>query len=267
MRIAVVQMDVRFGEVARNMDRALSLMAGEAADLYVLPELFTSGYLFRSAAELARLAEPADGPTAERLGAFCRERSCHVVAGFPEKAPEGIHNAAMLVGPGGLRGVYRKAHLFWDEKDWFRPGTEGFPVWEAAGTRIGILVCFDWAFPEAARALALGGACIVAHPANLVLPHGQQAMITRSLENRFFTATANRLGVEHRGDRRLAFTGHSQVTTPGGQRPLQLDGTTETCVVTEVDPAEAHDKHLTPRNHVLHDRRLDLYRLYDSPSG
>ena len=126
--------------------------------------------------------------------------------------------------------------------------------------RIGMMVCFDWIFPEAARSLALQGAQIITHPANLVLPYCQQAMLTRSLENGVFSITANRYGLEVLGEQKLAFTGASQVVSQRGARLVDAPTSGDCVAVVEIDPAAAEDKRITPRNDLLGDRRTEYYR-------
>ena len=172
------------------------------------------------------------------------------------------HNTAVLVGPNGLILTYRKTHLFWDEFDIFTPGDLGFPVVDlpALGARVGIMICFDWVFPEATRLLALAGAEIVLHPSNLVLPYCQRAMVARSLENGVFTVTTNRIGTEQRtGKDALAFTGGSQILDTKGEKLAGFGAMEEGLALAEIDPAVAHDKMLTPRNDILGDRRPELY--------
>ncbi len=260
MEVGFVQTSPEFGQVERNVTAALEQLHEAPGDLLVLPELFSTGYLFTSAEELRRLAEPADGPSLARILVHCRRHGRHVVGGFAELASEGVYNSAFVAGPEGLVGVYRKAHLFNEEKRWFLPGDRGFPVWDLGPCRLGVLICFDWAFPEAARTLALAGAQIIAHPSNLVLPHAQSAMVTRCLENRVFVVTANRVGCDLRGpERELHFTGRSQVACPDGSRPVMADGQSSCHGVAPVDPRLADNKWVTPGNHVLHDRRKAFY--------
>src|SRR5258708_3825489 len=171
MKFTVVQTDPAFGEVEANIGEALSRMAeADKTDLFVLPELFNTGYNFESAGEAARLAEPADGTTFARMAQFAKAKSCWVVYGFAEKGDR-IYNSALLVGPDGVAGLYRKVHLYNRENLFFSPGNMGFPVFDLPFGRIGIMICFDWIYPESARTLALGGAALIAHPSNLVLPH------------------------------------------------------------------------------------------------
>ncbi len=171
-----------------------------------------------------------------------------------------FYNSAILVYPDGKIKVYRKVHLFFEEKLFFEPGNLGFPVFEVKGVKVGMMVCFDWVFPEATRSLALGGAEIIAHPANLVLPYCQDAMITRSIENRVFTITANRTGKDVRGDKELSFTGKSQIVSPSGERVLEFEGEEEGIKVIEIEPAMARDKNITEYNDLFRDRRPGVYR-------
>ncbi|MCX7750228.1 MAG: acyltransferase [Candidatus Bipolaricaulota bacterium] len=262
MRVGYVQFAPEFGEVRRNLARVAELLASEPADLWVLPELFSTGYQFRSAGELSELAEPVPGgPTTRRLVALARERGCHLAAGIAEEADGRVYNAAVLVGPGGLVARYRKVHLFYEEKNLFAPGDLPFSVAEVGPARVGLLVCYDHLFPEAARALALLGADLIAHPANLVMPGlGQLTMRVRALENRVFTVTANRIGAEARTGETLHFTGLSQVVAPNGDVLLQAPQDGEEAKAVEIDPLRARDKRLTRLNDVLADRRPAFYR-------
>ena len=125
--------------------------------------------------------------------------------------------------------------------------------------RLGVMICFDWIFPESARALALAGADVVAHPSNLVLPHCPDSMPVRALENRVFTATANRVGSDCDGRETLTFIGRSRICSPRGAVLAEASATEPGVVAAEIDPREARDKALNPFNDLLGDRRPDLY--------
>ncbi len=262
MRIGFFQFVPEFGAVEKNLSRIENGLGKAEADLVVLPELATSGYLFTSREEVERLAEPVPGPTTERLQAVARRMGGFLAVGLPEKADSGIYNSAVLVGPEGIVGVYRKMHLFNEEKRFFKSGNLGFPTFEAAGVKIGLLVCFDHMFPEAARSLALVGAQIVCHPSNLVLPeYGQLTTRVRSLENRVFWVLANRFGTEERAGKRLHYTGCSQITAPAGRILASAPENEETLITVDIDPAEALNKKVTPFNDLLEDRRPGEYAL------
>jgi predicted amidohydrolase len=256
VRIAVVQTGPVFGAVEENLAHAVRMLSkAPRFDLAVLPELFATGYRFRDRSELAAVAEPLPGgPTSEALLAVAREREAHIVAGVAERDGDRIYNGAALLGPAGLVARYRKIHLFDEEKGLFAPGNLGFSVVDIGVARVGMMVCFDWIFPESARTLGLAGAQVICHPANLVLPWCQQAMATRALENRVFTVTVNRT----RPERGLDFAGGSVVWSPAMER-LLLCGTEPEVAMVEIDPAEADDKNITPRNHVFTDRRVEYY--------
>ncbi|MCD4829033.1 MAG: beta-ureidopropionase [Candidatus Cloacimonetes bacterium] len=248
-------------EPERNLAVIEAALASVEADLLVLPELAASGYLFSSRDEVERMAESAqDGPTATTLRRLAASRDVSLVAGFAEREGDNIFNSAMLVNPDGSVYVYRKTHLFADEKSWFAPGDSGFRVFEAkGGVPVGLMVCFDWIFPESARTLMQRGAHILCHPANLVLPWCQQAMITRCIENRVFAITANRYGAETGGGKSLTFTGQSQVTAPDGEVMGRAPEQDERLFIVTIDPDRATNKNITERNHVLNDRRPELY--------
>lgn len=261
MKIAVVQLGPTFGEIDENMRRALSMVESEEADVYVLPELVLSGYLFESTKEALSLSQEPGGREFDVLSDFARSRRAAVILGFAERSGDRVYNASLLLAPDGRRAVYRKIQLFWGEKRIFEPGDRRPDVVEAAGARLGMMICFDWVFPEVARTLALAGAEILCHPSNLVLPYCQAAMVTRCLENRVFAVTANRVGTEARCGESLTFTGNSQIVAPNGEVLARAGCDRDEMLVVEIDPALAHEKRLTPTNDVLADRRPDLYGL------
>ena len=261
MRVGYFQFDPVFGEVKRNLDVVSERLAQVECDLLVLPELFSTGYQFVSAAEARGLAEeiPA-GPTTRRLMDLAAARGMHLVGGLAERAGERLYNSAVLVGPRGLIGVYRKTHLFDEETLWFTPGDTGFPVYDIGPARVGLMVCFDWYYPESARTLALKGADIIAHPSNLVLPHCPDAMITRCLENRVFAITCNRIGSEERGGKkRLTYIGNSEVVGPAGEIFARAKPDQAELTIIDIDPLESRRKRITPYNDLLADRRPERY--------
>ncbi len=266
LRIGFAQTRPRFGDVTGNLERAgQGIDRAAPFDVLVLPELFSTGYLFRDREEIASLAEGEDGPTLEFLRAAARRHRGWLCAGFAERRGDRLFNSAALVGPGGSASIYRKIHLFDRETTMFDPGDRPFRAetirTESGDVRVGVLVCFDWFFPESARSLALDGAELLLHPSNLVLSHCQEAMKTRCLENSVFAVTANRVGEDDRGDGlRLAFTGASQVTAPRGRIVHRASPDAECAHVEAVDSAEARSKRITERNDLLADRRPELYR-------
>ena len=259
MRVAFVQFDVKFGDAEYNTGKAADLLASARAELAVLPELCTSGYVFTSKEEVESLAEPLDGRSVAAWKKLAARQNMHIVAGIAERDGDRVFNSAVLVRPAGQVDVYRKAHLFHEEKLWFAPGDTGFNVFDIGTARIGMMVCFDWFFPEACRTLALRGADIICHPANLVLPYCQDAMVTRCLENRVYAITANRYGIERRGGRQMAFTGRSRIINPVGQVLAEGPPKADSVQVVEINPSTARNKKLGEHNDLITDRRPEMY--------
>ncbi|MBI5527584.1 MAG: acyltransferase [Deltaproteobacteria bacterium] len=259
MKLGFVQTLPVFGDVKRNVARALEMAASCGAQVVVLPELFSTGYKFADKAELTSLAETADGPTVRAALDLAGKNGIWICGGFAERSNSGCFNSAFLAGPGGLVGIYRKTHLFADEKDIFLPGDTGFQVFDVGSARVGMMICFDWIFPEAARTLALRGADIILHPSNLVLPHCPDAMVTRCIENRVFAATADRVGSDDRAGGRADFIGMSEIVTPDGKVLVRASKDREETAAVEIDPARARDKRATPQNDLFADRRPEMY--------
>jgi predicted amidohydrolase len=257
--LAVVQIKPVFLDVPSNIRRAVVFLKETRADVAVLPELFTSGYTFARADEAHAASIAPDDPVLRPLYDLSRERSMGICGGYPERAGDRLFNSSFFIGDGRLVANYRKTHLFFQEKEFFSPGDTGFSVFPYKGTQFGMMICFDWFFPEAARSLALLGADVILHPANLVLPWCQRAMFARAVENRVFTVTANRVGTEVNGDRRNAFTGGSVIVSPRGDYLLEMDKQGEGCETIEIDPAVARDKKVTPQNDLFLDRRPNFY--------
>jgi predicted amidohydrolase len=258
MQLAVVQSRPALADPGTTLARLEPQLARAAgADLVVLPELANSGYALGGRARALRAAEALGaGPFQDALIAACRRHGYALATGLCERDGERLFNSAVLLDGDGVRGHYRKLHLFDREREVFEPGDLGLPVFRLGGVRVGLLVCFDWMFPEAWRSLALDGAQLIAHPSNLVLPGAcQQAVPAHALINRLFVATANRVGSE--GD--LTFTGRSLVAGPDGAVLAAAGAEEETVLAVAIDPLRALDKRVTPRNDALADRRPDTY--------
>jgi predicted amidohydrolase len=254
------QFEPKFGEVEKNLAKVLSALQNVDADLIVLPELAFTGYYFQNRRELMSMAEdPGTSRTVDELTRLCLDRNFFLVTGFAEKCADKIFNSALLIGPRGVLGTYRKLHLFNTEKDYFDSGNTPLETMDVRGAKIGMMVCFDWVFPEVARELSLNGADILCHPSNLVLDWCQQAMVTRCLENAVFAVTANRIGEEVRPHGELKFTGKSQVTAPKGEIVYRATPDKEELYITEIDLELARNKFMTQKNDVIRDRRPEFY--------
>lgn len=284
MRTAVFQFDVRIGDVEANLAaaaRAAQQGAEAGADILVLPEMSTTGYAFADREEAALYAEPA---TASDLGRaltgwaeLARQHHLYIAGGFPETSGGKLYNSAALVGPGGLVGVYRKVHLFYNEKHLFEPGDLGFPVFELPFGRVGMQVCYDIFFPESSRSLVLGGAQLVLSPGNFVRNFRRRVYDERGYtqadvaamgiasQNQVYFALADRVGDE----RGIGFIGASIIVGWDGwplAGPGSADG--EELLVAEMDLAEATRKRQrNPENHGILDRRPEAYRVAADPSS
>jgi len=246
-----------------NIERIISFIEKENADLIVMPELSISGYFFKSKKEVFEISEKI--PTGKFFKIFkeiSKKKKCTYVIGFPENYKNNLYNSALYIKPNGEFGVYRKVHLFYEEKKFFKPGEKLNSIFKIGNCKIGILICFDWIFPEAARTLALKGVLAIAHPSNLILKGlGQMGMRVRAIENRIFTITANRIGIEKRDEKEIKFTGKSQIVNPKGEIILSFKENEEKLKICEIDLKEAENKFITPLNNIFKDRKKRIYFL------
>lgn len=273
MKIAGVQMDVSLGETGRNLDRMCSFLeetTAQGAKLTIFPECSVTGYCCETLAEGQSLAEPIPGPVTERMSAACGRHECFAIFGMLEADGERIFNAAVLSGPEGVIGSYRKVHMPYLGVDMHTtPGDRPFAVHEAGGVRIGMNICYDVGFPEAARCLSLLGADLIALPTNW--PPGAQCMAassvpSRAMENSVYYAAINRVGSE----RGFEFIGRSSICGPNGAVLAASQGTSEEILYAEIDPARSRRKHIVrvPGKHEidrLADRRPEMYGLLTEP--
>lgn len=268
--VAVIQMEPRFGETAHNVARTVAFMeeaAAKGTQLVVLPELCNTGYVFRNRAEARSLAEEIpDGATTKAWMETAARLGLHIVAGITERAGENLFNSAVIIGPNGLIGRYRKMHLWGDEALYFTPGDLGFLVFDTPLGRIGCHICYDCWFPESFRLAALQGAEIMCVPTNWVPIPGQdpkrEAMANiivmgAAHSNSVFVAAADRVGTE----RGQPFIGQSLVVSHTGwpvAGPASADK--EEILIARVNLADARRKrNWNAFNQVLRDRRTDAY--------
>src|SRR4029079_14038480 len=244
MRVAVAQLEPKLAEKERNLDACLGRLeeaAAQGAQLTVFPECAIPGYMFDSAEEALPYAEEIPGPATEAFERECRRLGVHAITGMLERDGDTLYNAAILVGPEGLIGSYRKTHLpFLGVDRLVTPGDE-LKVFDTALGKIGLIICYDLRFPEVTRTLALAGADIVALPTNFPTAARLQCEIiapARAAENRISLLVANRVGKERWGE----FCGRSQIVDPFGNRLAETDVTTETLLVADVDLDKARDK-------------------------
>ncbi|AFK22687.1 nitrilase [Pyrococcus sp. ST04] len=259
VKVAYVQMEPLLLNPDKNYSKAEGLIkeaAKKGAKLIVLPELFDSGYNFENRDEVFEIAQPIpDGETTTFLMDVARDLGVYIVAGTAEKEGESLYNSAVVVGPRGYVGKYRKVHLFYREKYFFEPGNLGFRVFDLGFLKVGVMICFDWFFPESARTLALKGADVIAHPANLVMPYAPRAMPIRALENRVYTITADRVG-EERG---LKFIGKSLIASPKAEVLSIASETEEEVGIADIDVHIVRNKRINELNDIFKDRRPEYY--------
>lgn len=266
-RIAGVQMDVALGDKPNNLakiQQAVRETHAAQATLTVVPECALTGYCFESLEEARPFAETVPGPSTDILTQLARELGVYVVLGMLESDGAQIFNAAVLIGPAGVIGCYRKVHLPYLGVDRFTtPGDRPFAVHDAGGLRVGLSICYDAAFPEATRVMALMGADLVVLPTNW--PPGAECtaefvLNTRALENAVYTMAVDRVG-EERG---FHFIGKSRVCDTSGNTIAGANHANPAIIYADIDVATARNKKIirVPGKHVINrfaDRRPDLY--------
>jgi N-carbamoylputrescine amidase len=263
-----------------NLDRAAERIRQAAAaggQIICLPELFRSPYFCqRQDPAVFDLAEPIPGPSTERLGRVARETGTVVVASLFERRAAGVyHNtAAVLDADGSLLGLYRKMHIpddpLYYEKYYFTPGDLGFRAFDTRHGKIGVLVCWDQWYPEAARLTALRGAQVLLYPTAIGWHPREKAEFgetqhqawelsqrAHAVANGVYVAAVNRIGHEGAADGGLEFWGASFVSDPFGTVLHRSSRDREEVSVTACDPARMED---VRRNWpFLRDRRIDAY--------
>ena len=257
-KIGVVQFWPKLFEVEKNLRKALNLVKDFDGDFLVFPELSFTGYLFNSEKEIERVSR-FNRMVERRWMEFSRDKKCTVIFGFPEKEKVNFFNSSMMIFPDGKKRVYRKTHLFSEEKKFFKPGDTGFFVEEFRGVKVGLAICFDWFFPESFRTLSLMGADLIAHSANLVMPYCQDSNVYASLQNRVYIATANRWGKDANQGKELIFTGKSQITAPNGITLKKASERGDTLLEVEINTAFSKDKRINKFNDVFEDRKPKFY--------
>ena len=261
LKAGILQFRPKLREVSANLKAIETFLGRRKFDLMVLPELATTGYNFRDRADALAVADKKGGPSFAVFERLAEKTGGAIVWGMAEKAGNKLYNSAVLTVPEGDHFLYRKTHLFFREKEVFDPGNTGFKVFDWRGVRIGLMICFDWIFPEAARTLALKKAQVICHPSNLVMQFCQDAMVTRSIENKVFCLTANRIGTEKTGGISLSFTGKSQITDPGGRRILSFSKTEQGVKAVKFAPQTADMKNVNMYNNIVVDRRVGYYQI------
>jgi N-carbamoylputrescine amidase len=270
LRVACLQTEPHVGDKEGNVARSLQLIeraAAAGARLAVLPELANSGYVFATREEAFSLAEPVPaGPTTQAWMEAARRHGIVIAAGICERDGEVLYNAAVVVGPDGFIGKYRKNHLWGAENLFFEPGNLGIPVFRIGAGRIACAICYDIWFPETFRLAALQGADMLCVPTNWVPMPGQPDSLpvmanilsmSGAHSNSMFVAAADRVGTE----RGQPFLGNSLIVSHTGwpvAGPASAD--TEAMLIADVNLADARRRRtLNEFNQLLRDRRIDVY--------
>jgi predicted amidohydrolase len=253
--------------ILRNTKEATDNGAG----LIVFPECSLTGYIFHSREEALPYAEMIPGPATKKVAALCKELNVYVIFGLLEKDNDRLYNAAVLIGPAGLIGKYRKNHLPYLGVDRFVDrGDRPFEVYRTPVGNVGIEICYDIIFPESSRVMALQGADILALPTNF--PRGRGEMITehvvttRAMENRAHVITANRIGSE----RGHGFSGLSKIVSASWETLALASPDKEEIIFAEIDLEVARKKHDTIKTgqhetDFIKDRRPELYGKITEP--
>jgi predicted amidohydrolase len=261
LRLAAVQFAPAHGNVDHNVQRMAEAIASTQAHIVVFPELATSGYFFVEPAALRPYAMPLSHNRMDALRAASDATGRTVVVGFAELDGDVMYNSAAILLPGSKPVVYRKTHLFYKERLVFAPGNSGFVVVDVPGhdCKLGVMICYDWRFPESARCLALQGADVIACPSNLVTHIWRKVMPARAVENKVYLAVANRTGSETTDGETTAFNGDSVLYAPNGDVLASADATSDAVVASDIEPASTRDKSLNPYNDIFADRRPEMY--------
>jgi 5-aminopentanamidase len=267
MKVAAVQVDVKIGEIEKNLSQIIELI-GEArsagAELVIFPECALTGYCFADLNEARQFAQPIPGPATDLIVKALQEFGGYAIFGMLEPSLDGVHNVAVLAGSEGVIGVYRKIHLPGLGVDQFATyGDQPFQVYDVGDIRVGIAICYDSAFPEAIRTLMLQGADLIALPTNF--PTGAEnmskyVMNARAMENKVYFASVNRVGNE----RGFHFIGETTIADPDGNTMVKASPVDEEIHYFEVDPEKSRNKRIVrvPGKHAidrLADRRPEMY--------
>lgn len=274
-KIACAQIDCEIGNVEANLKKIIECIhtaADAGAEIVILPEAAITGYCFESLEEAVKFAEPIDGPSSQSIAAACRETGAHAIVGFIENDSGKHYNAAMVVGPDGVIGNYRKIHMPFLGMDRFlNPGNRPFEVIDLPAGRIGVNICYDVSFPESIRCLKLMGAELIVLPTNW--PRGAKrtadhVVNARAMENHINFAAANRVGVE----RGWPFIGRSMIIDYNGDTIAQASGESEEIIYAEIDFKAANQNRIVNVSGSyeldrMADRRPEFYGAITSVTG
>lgn len=270
-RVACLQMQIVQNGKEKNLANAARMIdeaCGKNANLLILPEMFNTGCMFRDRAQAYAMAEPVPGgQSTQMLLDRARQHGVYIVASLVEQDGPDLFNTAVLAGPEGLVGKYRKLHPCEEEVYWIEPGNLGLPVFHTPMGRIALLICLDVYYPEAVRICAMQGADIICVPSNWgdfkqsrMLPDPFWTMapalcMASALSNHVIVAGTNCVGqIEDR-----TFPGQSVIAGPWGAPLAGMVLNEETVIYADVDLSDSRKKNFHPTNSRLANRRTDVY--------
>lgn len=263
--VALIQLDVLLGDKKANLEKAIQYIteaANKGADVVCLPEYFSTGIGYKDPVkmqrEIIRLAEPIRGPTIQELCQTCKNARVSLVGGFVEiDQDKKLYNTAFFINASGeIVGIHRKVHLFQIESQVFQKGNE-WRVFDTDFGKVGMMICYDAIFPEAARTLALAGAKIIFHPSSWMDPFVSQwrvATSARALDNQIWMVSVNRVGK----DELFTYFGRSRVVDPYGVCVLEC-GEGEELAIAEIDLEKVEE--FRSFVNFLRDRQPATYKL------
>ncbi|MHA1270610.1 MAG: nitrilase-related carbon-nitrogen hydrolase [Candidatus Helarchaeota archaeon] len=263
LNVAAIQLNPVFLDLEQNRKKIKSLVertiANHNSELIVLPELTFSGYNFETIDQVKKSSEEI--PTSKScklLEKLSIDNSVYIIAGINERSQDQFYNSAVVFGPNGFITKYRKLQLYAKEKEFFKSGDLPLQIFKLRKFNVGIMICFDWFFPEIPRSLSLRGADIICHVMNAVIPDGAYIGDTfHSKWNRVFIILANRIGNE----RDLVFVGNSIITNHEGKILKQASSNNEEIITSVINPLNARNKKINYYNDVFKDRRSEYYTL------
>ncbi|HRP01464.1 MAG TPA: nitrilase-related carbon-nitrogen hydrolase [Candidatus Kapabacteria bacterium] len=262
MKLAVVQFCPEFSNIEKNSSKMLDFAKNTDCNIIIFPELAFTGYDFISKDEVAKYAFDINSEILQSFKEISKDTNKIIVVGFPEKSNNNYYNSAAILFPDSkFNDTYRKTHLFYRERFIFSENDKGFFVinYPDFDLNLGTMICYDWRFPEATRALALKGADVIACPSNLVTKVWDISMPSRALENKVYLAVSNRTGSENRNGDDVIFNGSSKIYSYNGTVLCETGINNEAVIVADIEPEKTRNKSFNEFNDIFSDRRPQFY--------
>jgi 5-aminopentanamidase len=262
MKISLIQYCPQHSAADKNRKYIIDKCTSIVSDIVVFPELSVSGYYFTNKEALLPYSDKIDSEFFSKIQAISTKQNKIICLGFAENTDNNIFNSCICIFPKSeYNAVYRKSHLFYKERFAFEQSNRGYFVinYPDFDIKIGLMICYDWRFPESARTLGLKGADLILCPSNLVTPIWDRVMPARAIENKVYVAVANRIGIEKTEDNQLLFTGKSAVYSYNGDILALAKSDTEEVISCELFPEQTRNKSFNEFNDIFKDRRPELY--------